>query len=296
MATSADPPVVHLDAYAGPEIAKRALAAGENKTKLPFIATLVLGVLAGVYIAFAAVFFTVITTDCGLGFGMTRLMGGLGFSLGLILVVVGGAELFTGNTLIIMAWLSGRVTTGRLLRNWAIVYLGNLIGSLLLVGLVFASGHWGMDKYGVGATAVLVAVKKVSLPWTAAFASGILCNALVCLAVWLCYSSRTTTDRIMAIIFPITAFVAAGFEHCVANMYFIPAGLIAMLDEHVVSVLPPGTDLTGLTWHGFVNHNLIPATLGNIVGGGIMVGAVYWLAYILPEHWREAQARKEQSK
>ena len=293
MSTTSDAPIVHLDAYCGPEIARRALAAGESKTTLPFLPTFILGILAGVYIAFAAAFFTVITTDSGLGFGTTRLLGGLGFCLGLVLVVVGGAELFTGNTLIIMAWLSGRVNTGRLLRNWAIVYLGNLVGSLLLVALVAGSGHWGMDKFGVGAMAVTIAVKKVSLTWPAALCSGVLCNALVCLAVWMCYSARSTTDKIMAIIFPITAFVAAGFEHCVANMYFIPAGLVAMLDQRVLAVLPPGTDAASLTWETFVTRNLIPATLGNIIGGAVMVGAVYWVAYILPDHRRERLAAKE---
>jgi formate/nitrite transporter len=252
--------------------------------------------MAGAYIAFAAVLFTLVTTDSGLGFGMMRLVGGLVFCLGLILVVVGGAELFTGNTLIIMAWLSGRVGTGKLLRNWVIVYLGNLVGSLLVVGLVFASGHWGMDKNAVGATAISIATVKVSHTWGATFASGILCNALVCLAVWLCYGARTTTDKIMAILFPITAFVACGFEHCVANMYFIPAGIFAALDERFVDALPAGANTAALTWSNFINKNLIPATLGNIVGGALMVGAVYWVAYILPEHWREAQARKEQGK
>ena len=297
MNTLADAPVVvHVDAYTGPEIAKKALAAGENKAKLPFLPTFILGIMAGAYIAFAAVLFTLVTTDSGLGFGMMRLVGGLVFCLGLILVVVGGAELFTGNTLIIMAWLSGRVGTGKLLRNWVIVYLGNLVGSLLVVGLVFASGHWGMDKNAVGATAISIATVKVSHTWGATFASGILCNALVCLAVWLCYGARTTTDKIMAILFPITAFVACGFEHCVANMYFIPAGIFAALDERFVDALPAGASTAALTWSNFINKNLIPATLGNIVGGALMVGAVYWVAYILPEHWREAQARKEQGK
>ncbi len=293
MSTTSETPVVHLDAYCGPEIAKRTLAAGESKAKLPFLATLILGILAGAYIAFAAVFFTVVTTDSGLGFGVTRLLGGLAFCLGLILVVVGGAELFTGNTLIIMGWLSGRVGSLSLLRNWGIVYLGNLVGSLLLVALVAGSGHWGMNSSEVGATAVAIAVKKVNLTWTAALASGILCNALVCLAVWMCYSARSTTDKILAILFPITAFVAAGFEHCVANMYFIPAGLLALLDPRVVAALPPGLDTAGLTWTSFITANLIPATLGNTIGGAVMVGAVYWVAYILPEHRRERLADKE---
>jgi len=294
MSSQSSAPMVHIDAYAGPEMARRALSSGEAKARLEFLPTLLLGILAGAYIAFAADFFTVVSANNGaLGFGVGRLLGGLAFCLGLILVVVGGAELFTGNTLIIMAWLHHRVSTGRLLRNWAIVYLGNLLGSLTVVGLVFATQQYKMSNGAVGALAVQVAVGKVSLPWIAVFASGIMCNALVCLAIWLCYSARSTTDRILSILFPITAFVACGFEHCVANMYFIPAGLLLTLDPGVLAAY--GKPVTQLTWSNFLVCNLIPATLGNIVGGAVMVGAVYWVAYLLPEHLRERRAQRETS-
>ena len=292
MSSQSPSPVVHVDAYAGPEMARRALSSGEAKARLEFLPTLVLGVLAGAYIAFAADFYTVVSANNGaLGFGVGRLLGGLAFCLGLILVVVGGAELFTGNTLIIMAWLSRRVGTGGLLRNWAIVYLGNLLGSLVVVGLIFATQQHKLSDGAVGALAVKIAVDKVSLPWGAIFASGIMCNALVCLAIWLCYSARSTTDRILSILFPITAFVACGFEHCVANMYFIPAGMLFALDPGVLAAY--GGSVSQLTWSSFLVRNLIPATLGNIVGGALMVGAVYWVAYLLPEHRRERRARRE---
>ena len=292
MSSQSPAPLVHVDAYAGPEMARRALSSGEAKARLEFLPTLVLGVLAGAYIALGANFYTIVSANNGaLGFGVGRLLGGLAFCLGLILVVVGGAELFTGNNLIIMAWLHHRVSTGRLLRNWGIVYLGNFLGSVATAGLIFATQQYALGDGAVGALAVKIAVTKVTLPWVAVFARGIMCNALVCLAIWLCYSARTTTDRILSILFPITAFVACGFEHCVANMYFIPAGLLFALDPGVLAAY--GGSVSQLTWSSFVVCNLIPATLGNIVGGAVMVGAVYWVAYLLPEHQRERRAQRE---
>jgi formate/nitrite transporter len=285
-----------MDAYCGPDLARRALSSGETKAGLPFLATLLLGILAGVFIALGSNFFTVVMTNNGLGFGAARILGGVAFSLGLILVVVGGAELFTGNTLIIMAWMSGRVSTWRLLRNWVIVYIGNFIGSIATALLVFASQQYTLSDCGVGAQAVQIAAGKVSHSWGAVLASGIMCNILVCLAVWLCYSARSTTDRILSIVFPVAAFVAGGFEHCVANMYLIPMGIFAATDQKVMAVVaalpkpvPPPT------WGAFVFKNLIPATLGNIIGGAIIVGAIYWFAYLLPEHRQMQACRKEES-
>lgn len=272
-------------------MAQRALASGEAKARLPFLPTLTLGILAGVYIGLGANFYTIVVTNSGTGFGVTRLLGGLAFSLGLILVIVGGAELFTGNNLIIMGWLSHRLSSGQLLRNWGIVYLGNFLGSLVLAGLIYFTQQHTLSDYAVGAKAISIAAMKVNLPWLAVLARGIMCNALVCLAVWLCYSARTTTDRILAIIFPITAFVAAGFEHCVANMYFIPVGLFIALDQQVVHAA--GALPVGLTWSNFIVRNLVPATLGNIIGGALMVGAVYWVAYVLPERRRETKAGEQ---
>lgn len=261
----------------GPEMAQRALAAGEAKARLAALPTFILALLAGVYIRFGANFFTIVKTGNQLGFGLQQLLGGVAFSLGLMLVVVGGAELFTGNTLIVMAWLSGRVRLGALLRNWLIVYVGNFVGSVLLVWIVLAAGQHTLADGAVGQTAIKVAAAKCQLPFSVVFARGILCNALVCLAVWLCYSACSTTDKIAAIVLPITAFVAGGFEHCVANMYFVPMGIA--LGSHVVA---DGLAAGVLTWRNFLTANLIPSTVGNIVGGAVMVGGLYWVAYILP--------------
>ncbi|MDI9582654.1 MAG: formate/nitrite transporter family protein [Acidobacteriota bacterium] len=263
----------------GPELAARALKSGEAKAKLGFIPTLVLGIMAGVYIGFAANFFTIMKTGNTLPFGVQQSLGGLCFCLGLILVVVGGAELFTGNTLITMAWLSGRVRSTSMLRNWAIVYAGNLIGSIVLVYLVVASGQDALSGGDVGETAMKIAAAKCSLTWGEVFFRGILCNALVCLAVWLCYGACTNTDRIIAILFPITAFVACGFEHCVANMYFIPLGLAL---KSTADSVPDGV-ADVLTVSNFVFANLVPSTLGNIIGGSLVVGGAYWVSYLLPE-------------
>lgn len=262
---------------AGPEMAQRALAIGEVKARLPVLPTLVLAILAGAYIGFGANFFTIVKTGNQIGFGLQQLLGGVAFSLGLLLVVVGGAELFTGNTLIVMAWLSGRVRLTELLRNWAIVYVGNFIGSLLLAWIVLAADQQALADGALGQTAIKVAAAKCQLPFSVVFARGILCNALVCLAVWMCYSACSTTDKIAAIVLPITAFVAGGFEHCIANMYFVPLG-IALREQVTADWSVAGV----LTWRNFIEANLIPSTLGNIVGGAAMVGGLYWVAYILP--------------
>jgi len=262
----------------GPEIAVRALASGEAKAKLPFTPTLILGIMAGVYIGLGANFFTLVKTGVSLGFGLDQLIGGICFCLGLILVVVGGAELFTGNNLIAMAWFSRRVSTKALLRNWGIVYVGNFVGSLLLVGLIVISAQHSMAEGEVGLKAISIAIAKCRLSWSAVLVRGILCNALVCLAVWLCFSACSTTDKILAIIFPISAFVACGFEHCVANMYLVPMGIA--LKSVIPNAMPGGIE--ALTWGHFIVRNLIPSTIGNIIGGSVVVGGMYWVAYILP--------------
>lgn len=269
-----------VDAHVPAAVAEKAEAAGVTKSKLNTLSTILLGILAGVFIGFGAVLSTVVTTNTGLGFGMVKLLGGLTFCLGLILVVVAGAELFTGNNLIIMGWMSGRVKLSQLLRNWGLVYTANLIGALSLVGLMFWSNQWTFNNYGVGANALAIANAKVNLSFGTALVRGILCNALVCLAVWLCFSARTVTDKIMAIIFPITAFVAAGFEHSIANMYFIPMGMLLSKEAAVLGAAGLTAEgVANLNWAGFFS-NLIPVTIGNIIGGGIMVGGVYWVSYL----------------
>jgi formate/nitrite transporter len=200
--------------------------------------------------------------------------------LGLILVVVAGAELFTGNNLIVMAWASRRVRTSQVLRNWTIVYLGNFAGALATVGILFVGKQYEFGEGAVGAQALSIAASKSSLGFVQAIALGAFCNGLVCLAVWLCYSARTTTDKILSIVPPIAAFVAAGFEHSVANMFFIPMGLLVKSDEAFVSQQNALPSLTDLTWERFVTANLVPVTIGNIIGGALMVGAIYWFVYL----------------
>lgn len=276
---------IQLDSLLPHEMALKAEQVGVKKAGMDGLSTFVLAVLAGAFIALGAVFATTVVAGTGdaLPYGVVRLLAGLVFSLGLILVIVGGAELFTGNTLIIMAWDGDRVSTRQVMRNWGIVYTGNFVGSLGTVALVFLSGQYAFGDGAVGAAALATANAKVGLGFTQAVALGILCNALVCLAVWLSLSARTTTDRVLAIVPPITAFVAAGFEHSVANMFFVPIGLAikaaAPASFWAAAGLAPEA-FAGLTWNAFLVHNLLPVTIGNIIGGAVLVGAVYRLVYL----------------
>jgi len=274
-------PAVSFDALLPPQIAESCERVGAAKARMDLVSTLVLAGLAGAFISLGAMLFTVTVTEAELGFGPTRILGGVAFSLGLVLVVIAGAELFTGNTLIIMAWASRRVSTPLLLRNWVLVYAGNFVGAILTVLLVYASQQWEFSDHQIGATALEVANQKANLGFGQAVALGILCNALVTLAVWLALSARGIIDKIVAIVFPITAFVAAGFEHSVANMYFIPMGLLLKEEPSVreAAGLSEGA-LSGLTWGDFLLANLLPVTIGNIIGGAVLVGAVYWFVYL----------------
>jgi formate transporter FocA len=282
-------PEITIDAVLPPEMAARAEQAGAAKAALDALSTLMLAVLAGAFIALGAVFATTVTTGAGgsLPFGLSRLLGGLVFCLGLILVVVGGAELFTGNNLIIMAWASRKVSTARLMRNWFIVYLGNFIGACGTALLVFLSGQYGFGGGAVGLNALNTAASKIELGFLQAVVLGVLCNTLVCLAVWLTLSARSTTDRILATLFPITAFVTAGFEHCVANMYFVPIGLLikgGAAPSFWTAIGKTPADFARLSWGSFVLDNLLPVTLGNMIGGVLLVGVVYWLVYLRRNH------------
>ncbi|TQV77424.1 formate/nitrite transporter family protein [Aliikangiella marina] len=253
------------DAYKPDQIAKIAETVGVTKANSAFLKLITLGILAGAFIAFGAMFYTQTITGSEFGYGPTKLLGGVTFSLGLILVVVAGAELFTGNNLIVIAWADKKVTTQQLLRNWLIVYVGNFIGAAMTALLVDLSGILASNQGAVGQTAINIALAKTSLEPLQAFVRGILCNALVCLAVWLCFSARRVAGKILAIIFPISAFVALGFEHSVANMYFIP---LAMMQSEIQITL--FDLLANLTW----------VTLGNVVGGSVFVALVYWLCYL----------------
>jgi formate transporter FocA len=274
-----------IDSLLPPEMASRAEEVGVKKANLDAVSLFVLAVLAGAFIALGAIFSTTAVAGAAgaLPYGVGRLLAGLVFSLGLILVVVGGAELFTGNNLIVMAWASGKVSTSLLLHNWGVVYAGNFAGAVATAALTFLSGHYRFGGGAVGQAALQSAQAKVGLGFAEAVALGVLCNVLVCLAVWLSFSGRTTTDKVLAVVPPVAAFVAAGFEHSVANMYFIPAGLF-------IKAFAPGAfwsgigqaaaDYPDLTWGRFLLGNLLPVTLGNVVGGAVLVGAVYWFVYL----------------
>jgi formate/nitrite transporter len=255
------------DAHSPREIAHSVESLGVAKARTDAVTLLVLAVLAGAFISLGALLFTVVVTGSDLGFGLTKLVGGLSFCLGLILVVVAGAELFTGNNLLAMAWASGLIRTREVLRNWVIVYAGNVLGSLGTVAIVLWADVASLGGGAVGETAVRIAHAKAELGAGEAFARGVLCNTLVCLAVWLAMGGRSVTDKVLAIVFPITAFVAIGLEHSIANWFFLPYG--ATLDDTVA--------LAG------VGRNLVFVTAGNIVGGTLLVAGVYWVAYLRGE-------------
>lgn len=276
-----------FDALVPQDMARKAESAGVAKVSLGPFRMFALAVLAGAFIGLGAIFATTVTTGVGgvYPFGVTKLLGGLVFCLGLVLVIGAGAELFTGNNLIVMAWAGGKISTKRLLYNWVIVYIGNFVGSVLTAVMLFFSKQYTFSSGAVGLNALNIANGKVNLEFGQALVLGILCNALVCLAVWLSLGARSATDKIVAIIFPITAFVAAGFEHCVANMYFIPIGLFikAGADADFWSHIgKAAADYGNLTWGNFLAVNLLPVTIGNMIGGVLFVGLVYWFIYLRP--------------
>lgn len=267
-----------FEAYSPREIAEKVQLVGVSKARLPLVQTAMLGMIAGGFIGLGALFYALVASDATLGFAATRVLGGLVFSLGLILVTVAGAELFTGNNLMVMAWADRKITTTELMRNWIIVYAANAVGAAGLAAVVYLANHGAMNGGAVGATYVKIAAAKTGLPFAEAFFKGVLCNLLVCLGVWLALAGHSVVDKIVAIVFPITAFVAAGFEHSVANMYFLTLGML----------------LSDTSWSGIV-ANLVPVTLGNIVGGSGMVAAVYYLVYRQPAH-AERRTRTERTR
>lgn len=285
MANSSVPvPEIKLDALLPAEMAAKAEAVGIKKATGDALQLFALAVLAGAFISLGGIYCTtVLAGTSSLPYGVQRLLAGLVFCLGLILVIVGGAELFTGNNLIVMAWANKKVTTMQLLRNWGIVYAGNFVGSLATAVVMYFTKQWTFGGGAVGLTALNIANSKSALAFIPAVALGMMCNALVCMAVWLCFSARSTTDKILSIIFPISAFVAAGFEHSIANMYFIPVGLFIKSGADATfwgNIGKTAADYGALTWGNFFLKNLIPVTLGNIIGGAVMVGVVYWFIYL----------------
>lgn len=263
-----------LDAYSPAEIQDKVETLGIKKARMPLVASATLAVVAGGSIGLGALFFGIILADPSLGFAAQRLLGGLVFTLGLALVMIGGAELFTGNCLIVMAWASRQLRTGEVLRNWTVIWLGNLVGALGLVFLVYMAHTAGLNDGAYGDGMVKLALAKLAPDAMTIFFKGVLCNILVCLAVWLSYAGRSVTDKLIGMVLPVSAFIAAGFEHCVANMFILPYAWLLVATGHA----PAGVDVSLFTL-GAVIHNLIPSTLGNIVGGGGFVGGLYWLVY-----------------
>jgi formate transporter len=260
------PPLFGADAYSPLEIARRVEAVGVAKARLPVLSQVLLGILAGAFIGLGALAYTLVAADATLGTAAQRLLGGLAFSLGLVMVTVAGAELFTGNNLLAMAWAGGQVSTGELLRNWAIVAASNLVGAAGLAALAWAAGHGGLDGGAVGRTVQRIALAKVQLPWQEALFRGVLCNVLVCMAVWMALAGRSVVDKVVAVVFPVTAFVAAGFEHSIANLYFFPLAALlgAPLDAAAAAA------------------SLLAVVAGNIVGGSVLVALTYWVIYLRP--------------
>ena len=278
------PQAVTIDTIMPHDMAVRAEQSGVRRASMDPLTVLVLSVMAGVYISFGAIFATTVSAGTsGLPYGVARLLTGAVFSVGLILVVVGGAELFTGNNLIVMAWASGKVKTRKLLLNWLIAFVGNCVGAVATASLMFYTTQYTFGAGAVGLVALTTANSKAALAFVPALTLGIMCNVLVCLAVWMCFSARTTVDRVVTIVPPITAFVAAGFEHCIANVYFVPMGLFIKAgadDAFWNSIGKTAADFPALTWTNFLFGNLIPVTAGNIIGGSALIGAVYWFVYL----------------
>jgi len=263
-----------FDAFSPKEIAGRVNDFCVVKARMPLLTMWMLGMLAGAFIGLGSLYFTLVASDASLGFAAARVTGGVVFSLGLLLVVVAGAELFTGNNFLAMGWADGCVSLREVLRNWAVVCAANFVGAAGLALLVYLSGHWEMNGGAVGATYLKIAAAKAALPAWRAFFLGVLCNILVCMAVWMALAGRSVVDKFVAILFPISAFVAAGFEHSIANMYFFP--LAILLKWHGLA-LPPGGD--AITVAGMLG-NLAPVIAGNIVGGSVLVALVYWAIYL----------------
>jgi formate/nitrite transporter len=253
-----------FDAYAPKEIADRVEKYSIAKAQLPLLSLWMLGMLAGAFIGFGALAYTLVASDDGLGFVASRFIGGLAFSLGLLLVTIAGAELFTGNNMLVMAWADGCIDARQVLRNWVVVCAANLVGCVGLAVLAWLSGHGALNDGQVGRAALRIAVTKAHLPPAEAFFRGVLCNALVCMAVWMAYAGRSVTDKALAVVFPVTAFVAAGFEHSIANMYFFAFAML--LDAPIGTV-----DAV---------HNLVPVIAGNVVGGAVLVVLVYFVSYV----------------
>lgn len=262
------------------DVARSMVETSKKKASLGMLQMWILGILAGVYIGFGAHLCTMVSHDLSqyLGYGFTKFIAGSVFTVGLMLVIIGGAELFTGNCLIFTAVATGDVQIKDMLKNWLIVYIANFVGAMLLVLIVYYSGLWKVNNYGAGLSALNTATAKVNISFLEAFCRGIGCNWLVCLAVWLAAAGKDSISKIFGIYFPIMAFVASGFEHSIANMFFIPIGIFLKNNPEIID--RTFGCVSNLTWDGFILNNLVPVTLGNIVGGALFVGGAYYLVYL----------------
>jgi formate transporter len=285
--STASPQTVTFDAIMPPAMAVRAEASGVKRASISLTTLLVLSVMAGAFVSFGAIFATTVSAGAAdLPYGIVRLLVGLVFSAGLIMVIIGGAELFTGNNLLVMAWASKKVTTRAVLLNWVLSFAGNFVGAIVTAALMFYTTQYTFGGGSVGLAALNIANAKTSLAFIPALTLGIMCNALVCVAVWMCFSARTNIDRVVTVIPPIAAFAAAGFEHSIANIYFIPMGLFIKAgapDSFWKAIGKTAADYPELTWSNFLVGNLIPVTIGNVIGGSLMVAAVYWFVYLRKE-------------
>jgi formate/nitrite transporter len=265
------PAVFSFDAFSPAQVAERIETLGVAKARLPLLSMGLLAVLAGAYIGFGSLLFLLVTADSTLSFTPSRLLGGLVFSMGLLTVVVAGAELFTGNHLLALAWADGRLSTAEVLRNWGVVCVGNALGAGLLALAVVGAGLGELNGGALARRAVALAQAKADLAWDVAFVRGVLCNVLVCLAVWMAAAGRSVTDKAVAVVPPVAAFVALGLEHSVANFFFFP--LAAWLDAGGVAA---GTGAPGFV---AAASNLLPVIAGNLVGGSVLVAGVYAVVY-----------------
>jgi len=280
-------PIIEIDAYAPAKMADKVGLVGVAKSQLSSLTTFALSILAGVFIALGIQLSMLVTHTATSNYGLNQLVGGVAFTLALVLIVIAGAELFTGNCLIAMSFMARKITGKDLARNLIIAFIGNFIGALTLVLWIYVSKQWTINNHLLGAKIVLAANDKVNIPFGAAFARGVLCNALVCLGIWLCYSGRSNMDKILALLWPISCLIACGFEHCVVNMWLIPMGLILKGNSAVLAAAEKfhggKIDLSNLTFFkGFLIDNLFPVVLGNLFGGIVLVAGVYWFIYLRP--------------
>jgi formate/nitrite transporter len=280
-------PIIEIDAYAPAKMADKVGQVGVAKSQLSTLTTFALSILAGVFIALGIQLSMLVTHTATSNYGLNQLVGGVAFTLALVLIVIAGAELFTGNCLIAMSFMARKITGKDLARNLIIAFIGNFIGALTLVLWIYVSKQWTINNHLLGAKIVLAANDKVNIPFGAAFARGVLCNALVCLGIWLCYSARSNMDKILALLWPISCLIACGFEHCVVNMWLIPMGLVLKGNSAVLAAVEKlhggKLELSNLTFFkGFLIDNLFPVVLGNLFGGIVLVAGVYWFIYLRP--------------